>query len=198
MPNRKQLEQGIEVNGICVDVFVEAFKLFPSVVLKRLPAFGIGTIKGKDVVIDKEAWYPLENWLAAYEDIINSIGPRATHQMGMQIPKVAPPPPQVNDIHQIAGAVDVIYHTHHRKNGRPMFNPANGSKLDGIGNYGYKPTPGEKKITSICDNPYPCEFDRGLITAYCQTVEKYARVTHDDRAPCRKRGEPACTYTIVW
>ena len=61
MPTSKEIEPGIEINGIFVDIFLEAFKLFPSVVLKRLVAFGIGSLQGREVIVDRQAWYPLDN-----------------------------------------------------------------------------------------------------------------------------------------
>ena len=28
--------------------------------------------------------------------------------------------------------------------------------------------------------------------------EKLSRVTHDDKAPCRKTGADSCTYVVTW
>jgi hypothetical protein len=86
----------------------------------------------------------------------------------------------------------------HRKKGKVMFDPASGQKLDGIGAYGYAPADRERKITCVCDNPYPCDFDRGLITGFAQRFERQARINHDDRAPCRKTGGDSCTYVVTW
>lgn len=195
----KTLEPGIEVFGGFVDSVVEAFKLFPSVALKRLTSNGIGTIGARgEISIDRQGWYPLEKWLAAYEDIANSVGQRAMYQIGQQIPKNAVLPPSVNDIHSSIAAVDIGYHMNHRKNGRVMFDPTTGQKTKGLGSYGYRPVQGERRIVSICENPYPCDFDRGVLTAFANRFERLARVQHDDRAPCRKTGGESCTYTISW
>jgi len=194
----KPFEQGIEVYGASIDAIVEAFRLFPSVALKQLVNYGIGTVKGRDIVIDREAWYPMSNWLAAYESIAKTVGPRALMQIGQQIPKHAPFPPTINDIHSALASLNAAYHMNHRKRGKVMFDPETGQLTPGIGSYGYTPVPRERKIISVCENPYPCDFDKGLITALANRFEKMSRVVHDDDAPCRRNNAESCTYTISW
>lgn len=195
----KVFEQGIEASGASIGAFVQAFKLFPSVVLKRLTKYGVGKVVGRhDIEVDPNAWYPQESWLAAWEEIANEVGPRACYQIGRQLPKHAVFPPTVTDIYSGIASVDVAYHLNHRKYGKVMFDMATGKKMSGIGNYGYQPVPGERKIISACDNPYPCDFDRGILTEIATRFERMARVNHDDQAPCRKNGANACTYVISW
>ena len=78
-----------------------------------------------------------------------------------------------------------------------MFDGATGRKSTGIGNYASTEA-GPRKVTLVCDNPYPCDFDRGIITAVAQRFERAARVTHDDHAACRKTGASSCTYHVTW
>jgi len=191
-------EPGIEFSGGMLEAIVEAFKLFPSVAQKRLLAHGIGTLRGKDVVIDRTAWYPIESWLAAFDGFANAVGPRALQQIGQNVPKHAALPPGINDVQGSIAAVNVGYHMNHRKKGKVMFDPATGQFTPGIGSYGYQPVPGERKIISVCENPYPCEFDRGILTAFTLRFEKLGRVLHDDRAPCRRTGGSSCTYIVTW
>jgi len=119
-------------------------------------------------------------------------------QIGQHVPKHAPFPPSINDIHGAMGSMDAAYHMNHRKGGRVMFDPATGQMLSGIGNYGYAPVPRERRIISVCENPYPCDFDRGIITALAARFERGSRVTHDDSAPCRKNGADSCKFIIAW
>ena len=195
----KPFEPGIEAYGASIDAIVEAFKLFPSVALKRLVTVGIGTMRGKgDIVIERDAWYPLDKWLSAFESIATQVGPRALFQFGQHVPKYSPFPPTITDIHTAMGSIDIAYHMNHRKGGKVMFNPATGEKLSGIGHYGYSPVPNERRIISVCENPYPCDFDRGLIAGLATRFEKSSRVSHDDTAPCRRNGADSCTYFIAW
>ncbi len=195
----KSFEAGIEVFGASVGAFIEAFKLFPSVVLRCLVRHGIGTTTGKNnIEVDPQRWYSQDAWLAAWEEIARTVGPRACYQVGRQVPRHAVFPPSVTDSHTAIAALDIAYHMNHRKNGKVMFDPATGQKLTGIGTYGYKPVQGERKIISVCENPYPCDFDRGLLTEVALKFERSARVLHDDAAPCRTRGAESCTFTVIW
>jgi hypothetical protein len=195
----KALEPGIEASGASIGAFVEAFKLFPSVIVRKLTRHGVGKAVGKqDIEVDPNAWYPQESWLAAWEEIAAEIGPRACHQIGRHLPKHAPFPPTVTDIYAGIASVDVAYHLNHRKRGKPMFDMSTGAKASGIGNYGFQPVSGERKIVSVCDNPYPCDFDRGILSEIASKFERASRVTHNDQAPCRKNGADTCTYTITW
>ena len=193
-------EPGIELSGLIVGPIVDAFKLFPSVAVKGLLAHGIGALKGKDMVVDRQAWYPIEKWLAAFDAFATTVGPRALFQIGQQIPKYADPSQlaHVTDIAAGIASIDVGYHMQHRKNGRLMFDPATGQTLPGIGTYASKAEPGQRRITAVCEDPYPCEFDRGLLLGFATKFEKLARVAHDDRTPCRKDGARSCTYQISW
>ena len=194
----KAFEPGIDVHGSSVDAFVEAFKLFPSVILKRLVSNGIGTTNAKgDVTIDRDSWYPQVSWLSAFEGIASTVGHRALFQIGQGVPKHAIFPPSVTDIRSGLAALDVAYHMNHRKGSRSMFDPATGQKMKGIGSYGTSDS-GPRKITAVCENPYPCDFDRGILSAVATRFERTARVTHDDAAPCRKTGANSCTYHISW
>jgi hypothetical protein len=196
----KAIEPGIEAAGASIGAFVEAFKVFPSVIFKKLTKHGIGkAVPGKaDVEVDHTAWYPQEAWLKAWEEIAADIGPRACYQIGRHLPKHAVFPPSVRDVHSAVASVDVAYHLNHRKNGKVMFDMNTGAKLKGIGSYGFQPMTGERRIVSVCDNPYPCDFDRGILTEIATRFQPLVRVTHDDQAPCRKKGADSCTYVITW
>jgi hypothetical protein len=194
----KAFEPGIDVYGSSIDAIVDAFKLFPSIALKRLASHGIGETNAKgDVIIDRDGWYPQAAWLAAFEGIATTVGTRALFQIGQNVPKHAVFPPSIKEIRGGIASVDVAYHMNHRKNGKPMFDPATGQKAKGIGRYGVADA-GDRKMTCVCENPYPCDFDRGVLTAIATRFEKLARVAHDDRAPCRKAGADSCTYHVAW
>jgi hypothetical protein len=54
----------------------------------------------------------------------------------------------------------------------------------------------------VCTNPYPCEFDRGLIDAtalrFLPSGVGDIRVTHEASDHCRKTGDDFCTYRVDW
>jgi hypothetical protein len=194
----KSFEPGIEVFGPGASAWVEAFKLFPSVVLKRLVSHGIAAYRNGEIYIDRTAWYPLENWLAAFQDIADSLGPRALFQVGQNAPSFVVLPPTMTDIHSCMAGVNIGYHMNHRKNGRPMFDPEQGTLLAGIGDYGCTTVPGERRMIIRCDTPYPCDFDRGILLGFARRFEKTAEIEHMETAPCRKKGKDSCTYMVTW
>jgi HAMP domain-containing protein len=56
--------------------------------------------------------------------------------------------------------------------------------------------------TLHCNNPYPCAFDRGLVTAVGARFKPAdvaaVLVRHDDTQLCRAKGADSCTYRIQW
>ena len=53
----------------------------------------------------------------------------------------------------------------------------------------------------LCSNPYPCEFDFGIVEHTARMFAPKGVVTsvhHDDSQPCRKKGADSCTYRITW
>jgi hypothetical protein len=167
--------------------------------MKYLTKHGLAkNVPGRQPELDRSAWFPLEDWLAAYEGIANEIGVNSLFGIGKSIPENATFPPQVTDIHSALGSIDVAYHMNHRKNGVVMFNPETGAMLEGIGHYKYQPVANENRIVCVCENPYPCDFDRGLVSAMAVRFEPLARAAHDNEAPCRKNGADSCTYVVWW
>jgi hypothetical protein len=131
-------------------------------------------------------WYPQEAWLAAFREIQDTIGTSTLFQIGMKIPESAKFPPEINTIEKALGAIDVAYHMNHR-----------GGE---IGSYKFVPT-GDRQAKMICRNPYPCDFDRGIIEAMVRRFKpanSVAMVKHDNGQPCRKNGADSCTYLISW
>ena len=167
--------------------------------LNLLVKQGIGKLgKNKQVVIEPDQWYPQDAWLSAFEEIAKVVGPTSLFDIGQHVPKHAAFPPQVKDVPSGLQSIDVAYHMNHRKQGRAMFDPASGTMVEGIGHYGYQRSANENRATMVCENPYPCDFDRGLISSIAKRFESRATTTHVDSAQCRKRGDRSCTYVVSW
>jgi hypothetical protein len=192
-------EPGVEVNGQTVWAVVDGFKHFQQLASKFLLAEGIGSNgPGGIVQIDPAAWYAQAAWLKAFEKIAKKIGDPVLYRVGRVIPKNAKFPPWVVDVESAVRSIDIAYHMNHRKNGVEMFDPATGALTEGIGHYGCERIPERNLIICVCKNPYPCAFDRGIITTMAQRFSVSAKVTHDDGAPCRKNGAESCTYLVTW
>ncbi len=191
-------EEGIEVNGQTVYAIVDGLGAFQSLAKKHLLAQGIGEESGGQLAIKASAWYPQAAWLKAFESIANAIGESTLFKIGEAIPRNAQFPPSVTDIRSAIASVDVAYHLNHRKNGRVLFDEATGQMSEGIGHYGYEAVEERSEIRSTCTNPYPCAFDRGILTSMARRFERGAQVTHAEDGVCRSHGGESCTYTVSW
>ncbi|HYG58952.1 MAG TPA: hypothetical protein VD902_12910 [Symbiobacteriaceae bacterium] len=148
-------------------------------------------------------WYPLDKYMAAFYGIAVKTGNAALHQIGKRIPENAAFPPHMHSFVTAMSSLDVAYHMNHRKNGQIMANPATGEMVEGIGHYRYvPPASGARQAKMICDNLYPCDFDRGILTALSQRFRPpdaiRVRVEHAPAGPCRKKGDASCTYLLTW
>lgn len=190
----KVFEPGIQVNGTSLACVVDGFRKYPSVATKYLTQYGFT----KNNLFDKDTWYSLEDWLAACESIANEVGSNSLYGIGKTVPEKAVFPPHVTDIQAALASLDIAYHMNHKKNGEMMFSPETGQMLEGIGHYKIEAIPGENRLLVFCETPYPCEFDRGVITALANRFEPLARTAHDSEAPCRKNGADSCTFVVMW
>lgn len=187
---------GIEATGEALGAMLEAFRQYPSIVIKYMTKYNLTVDKNGQ--LDRSAWYPLGNWLAAFQAIAKDVGINSLYTIGKKIPENAPLPPHINDIRSALTGIDIAYHASHRKDGAPMFDMTNGQMLEGIGHYKCELSATEQKTVVICDSPYPCELDRGIVTGFATRFEPMAKVAHDNNAPCRKKGASSCTYVISW
>lgn len=191
-------EAGIEVKGQSVRAVVAGFSNFVVLGSAYLLDEGIGMPTPKGLVsLEPEGWYSQKSVLLCLRQIRKELGDGLLMRIGMAVPRSAMFPEGIRDIREAIKSVDVAYHLNHRKHGRPMFEPETGRMEEGIGHYGYEPVPGQRKIYSLCETPYPCAFDQGLLMATAQRYESNARVAHDPRS-CRKKREERCTYVITW
>jgi hypothetical protein len=195
----KPFEKGIEVNGQTAYAVVAAYNLIKTVPSQFLLKEGIGEPGPNGVVnIIPDTWYSQEAWLRAFEKIALSLGDVTLFKIGTKIPENAQFPPWVIDIESAIKSIDIAYHMNHRKNKIEMFDPETGEMMEGIGHYGFEKIENENKIVSVCKNPYPCDFDRGILTSMAKKFEPGAAIVHNDIKPCRKKGADKCTYTITW
>jgi hypothetical protein len=196
MEQQFAIDRSVEVSGASIGAMLDAFAQYPSIVSKYLQQFGL--VSGNKTQIDRTNWYPLDKWLAVHGAIAKDVGLNSLYTIGKKVPEHVDLPPQVTDIRSVFGSLNVAYHVSHRKDGKLMFDPATGIMTEGIGNVTCELANNEQKLTLKFENPYPCEFDRGLIHGFATRFEPTARVLHDNGAPCRKKGASSCTYIVSW
>jgi hypothetical protein len=146
-------------------------------------------------------WYMQQAWLDSFQNIARKYRPITLVCIGRKIPENAIFPPEINTIEKALQAIDVAYHMNHRIGGQPLFDPTTGTMYEGIGHYQFQSL-GPKKAAVICDNPYPCDFDKGIVDEmafmYKPAGSTSVRVTHDESHGCRKNNGESCTYIVEW
>jgi hypothetical protein len=194
MAQFKAFAQGVDVNGESVFSVVEGMGTFKAKAFDILSKNGISQPKAGE-------WYSQQAWLNGFREISETVGASTLFLIGKKIPENAQFPPDIDNIEKALQSIDVAYHMNHRLAGELLFNPLTGSMKEGIGHYVYVKM-SEKKAKIICNNPYPCDFDRGIIEAMAKRFKPFeslfAKVAHDDAAPCRKKGADSCTYFVEW
>ncbi|WP_224249252.1 hypothetical protein [Hyalangium gracile] len=170
----------IEVLGNALLSAMEAMRIAPDRALRIFAEHGIARP-------EKTAWYPFQGVLGAYRDILKQIGPNTMRAVGRNIPKNAEFPPDLRTVEQALQSLDTAYHMNHRGPGH-------------IGGYRYEST-GPRSARMVCDNPYPCPMDEGLVESLADRFRPkdsfFIRLQHD-AASCRERGDAACAYLIAW
>jgi hypothetical protein len=169
----------VEVNGETIYSIIDGMGVFKTTAIKILSENGIADPKPGQ-------WYSQQSWLNAFKNISEKVGESTLYNIGQKIPENAKFPPEINDIHKALSAIDVAYHMNHR----------NGE----IGEYKYEKT-GERSAKITCTNPYPDEFDKGLVF---QMGRKFApsgaavAVKYDETKPTRAKGSDSTTYLVAW
>ena len=179
MAQFRAFANNVQVNGQTVLSVVKGMGKFSQTASDILTRHGIPSP-------DPMRWYPQQAWLDAFAEISKSIGPRTLNQIGQSIPNNAKFPPGIGSVEQALGSLDAAYHLNHR-----------GGE---IGHYNFVKT-GERQGVMECRNPYPCDFDAGIIQA---VVKRFVpngalpRIMHDTSKPCRSKQGDSCTFLISW
>ena len=169
----------VEVNGETIYSFIDGMGVFKSSAIHTLQKHGISDPKPGQ-------WYNQQDWLNAFKEIAEKVGKKTLFNIGLKIPENAKFPPEIDDIHKALSSIDVAYHMNHQ-----------GGK---IGNYKYEKT-GDSSGILICDNPYPDEFDKGIINAMCRKFISNILsiiIKIDESKPIREKGGDSTTFNLSW
>ena len=157
---------------------------------------GMGSLRSRAVQIlaqngihdlDPNRWYPQQGVLSAFRTIFEKVGPSTLQMIGHKIPTNAQFPPSIHTITEALRSIEVAYRMNHRGLGPTVA-------------YKYEPV-SERSARMVCENPYPCEMDLGLVEGMAERFRPKdslrIQVTH---APgdCRRRQAERCTYTVHW
>ena len=136
--------------------------------------------------IQPEGWYPQQAYLDMLKAIETRYGEEALRAMACQVPDTSKFPPGIETLEQALQCLDIAYQLNHR--GGP------------IGHYACVPM-GYHALELVCENPYGCAFDLGILDALVQAFRPpggRCAIIHREGSPCRRRGGESCTYQITW
>lgn len=162
--------------------FLDSSGDFSNIASEILEKHGMKELKPRE-------WYPFKEWLDAFKEISEKVGPTILYIAGTRVSEKMRWPPNIGSLQKGLESLDEVYHSYHRN--------------DNIGNYKTLIFDSEKREAEIkSDTPYPCDFDRGIImSAVNRYRPKDARrilVVHKDLRSCRKKGINDCIYLIKW
>jgi len=159
-------------------------------ILSMLAAMGPFRKRGEAILadhgigqVDVERWYPLRAYVASLRMIGQKMGPNTLLQIGKQIPNHIPLPPHLDTFEKVASSFGPAFDMNHR---------------------GYPPhvityqMTSDRSVLITTGTPYPCEFDRGVIQGFFQTLlGTRVTVTHDEVGGCKNDGSETCTHLVM-
>jgi len=176
-------DKNVEVNGQTVLSTVNAFPEYMRII-------GISILEKNNLKnVDKDEWYPQQSWLSSFKEIKDKYGAATLFEIGKIIPANAIFPKEIDSLQKGLASINIAYHMNHR----------NGE----IGYYKLISIDDSKKTAIMeCKNPYPCDFDRGIIIAISRKFAPKGSlkisVELDSSKKNRKDGSDKSTYIIHW
>ncbi|NJL12855.1 MAG: hypothetical protein HC913_07560 [Microscillaceae bacterium] len=172
----------VEVNGETILSFVQAIPAYSNIMLDILKFHGINQPKPGQ-------WYSQESWLNAFKEIGEKYGANTLFAIGKAIPDNAQFPPDIDNLEKALSSIDIAYHMNHQ-----------GGE---IGYYHLIDFQSEYRFAKMeCKNPYPSNFDKGIITAIARKFKPdtaiVVQVELDENYPSRLNGSESCTYKVSW
>lgn len=137
---------------------------------------------------DPDGWYQLRPWLDALSEIGATLGDDALVNLGRKVPEGVRWPDEVDSAHDGFATVNEAYQMNHRGGD--------------IGHYEFVETD-DREHRVVCENPYPCSFDRGIIEGTLRAFGyefSYPPMAfiHETSDHCRAEGGDRCEYRVTW
>lgn len=157
------------------------------IVLSGIVLRGVGLELLRREGIDPNAdvrWHPWQSWLNVFRTISERLGPDTLYSIGHRVPYVVEfPANEMRDVPTALRAINVAYHNAHR----------NGD----IGCYEFIEN-GDGSCLIRCNNPYPCDFDFGIIQSLVDRFRgSLLYSVHHVSGQCRKLGGSECRYQVM-
>ncbi|MHA1521897.1 MAG: hypothetical protein ACTSVZ_12210 [Promethearchaeota archaeon] len=136
---------------------------------------------GEEVKDDE--YYPADGFLRALNSIGEKMNVVILKKVGTKIMESAQWPPGVDSLESALKSISVAYKMNHRPNDTAI-----------IGDYIYNKL-SDEACTITATNPYPCDFDEGIVEGVAKSFETNIFIEHVEGS-CRKNGDSKCVYLI--
>lgn len=137
----------------------------------------------------EDQWYNQQDWLDAFKEMYETIGTTTLYLIGKVIPKNAEWTDDIETLEDALRSIDIAYHLNHKGGVIGHYKLTRFDELS-------------KKATMVCKNPYPCDFDRGIITYMLRKYkpeDSYDYGVYLDKSKeTRLMGGESCTFNIYW
>jgi hypothetical protein len=161
-------------------------------ILSMLAAMGPFRRRGEQILaehgigaVQADGWYPLAAYVGALRTIGEKMGPNTLFQIGRQIPNHVQMPPGIDTFPKVLASFGMAFDMNHQGG------PAAGTAITFR-----QHSDTRADITS--GTPYPCDFDRGVITGFFQSLlSTRVGVQRLSGTPCKAEGADTCTYEVV-
>ena len=132
--------------------------------------------------IQDDQWYSQQAVLSALQEFGETANLVA---VGTQVIEYTAFPPEVDSVEKALTSIDMAYKMNHRN-----------------GDIGYyrETVQGPRHVVMECKNPYPCDFDYGLIFGIARRFlpEDGDLIVEHAQGECRKDGADTCVYHVTW
>lgn len=162
------------VSGGNILAMLAAMGAFRKLAEQLLAAHGIEKVS-------PEGWYLLADCAAVLHELELRIGPNAVFRVGKEIPNHVQLPPGLDSFEKVAGCFAAAFALNHRN--------ADSGGID-------HEITGPGSATIVSGTPYPCDFDRGVIFGFFQTLLHVTPDYHHDNLLCKKRGAAVCVHYV--
>jgi hypothetical protein len=167
----------VRVSG---QVLLTTFEAMGECVYPLLERHGIENVQ-------PDGWYPQQFFLNFFREVAQGDFSSMLDlvSIGMKMPELAYRPEGIQTVEDALFSIGVTYQMNHEG--------------DEIGFYEAVRT-GKRQMEMVCQNPYPCDFDYGIIyntARLYQPVDGHVMVIHT-QGECRKQGDDTCVYEVSW
>ena len=133
-----------------------------------------------------DAWYSMQNYVQVLQAIAQKKGPHWLFDIGKKIPEQGQI--QAQDLQEALQYFDSLHHT--QATGEHTYYRLLSYNED------------KKEAHVECRNPFPCHFDRGVLTSMFRNFRgnsvQSVHVALDNHRPNRLAGADVSYYTVLW